>query len=374
MKKILALLLLLATSLSLCACSGQKEVADMPYTASISGTEYSGSFSGTVLKKLPQGEGTFSYANHHISLSYSGQWEAGAPVGVGILEFDGLVVEYNGNSYTGVYSGEAVAGVPNGNGSFTFLSDGGYLKYSGFWADGVFSGEGYLETDSYILHFSDGTARQGEYKGDTVDGEASGTGTFAAVNDEGVSYTYTGEWKNGIMNGYGVKKFDDPNYRTEKGNFENGNFAPTPLEYFSALGSPEYHLFRITDNASSFIEKYADVFVNNTIEGTDIEIDNNFTYKSFAKNPAKHGDKLIKIHGLYVVQIIEESRWGYDLTFCIVEDSSYNVYSVYMLGCAEDIYKGSYITLTALPLDYFTYKGVSGNNIWAMACAAVSIE
>ena len=44
------------------------------------------------------------------------------------------------------------------------------------------------------------------------------------------------------------------------------------------------------------------------------------------------------------------------------------------MGYWDNIYEGSYVTLTALPLDYFTYPNVSGTSIWAIACAGVRIN
>ena len=71
---------------------------------------------------------------------------------------------------------------------------------------------------------------------------------------------------------------------------------------------------------------------------------------------------------------MEDHYWGSDRTFCILQDSNYDVYYVNMYGFANDIYEGSWVTLTALPLDYFTYPSVSGSEVWAIACAGVKIE
>jgi len=131
--------------------------------------------------------------------------------------------------------------------------------------------------------------------------------------------------------------------------------------------------YELTEKAASFLEKHPDVFVNTSTEDADVEYEENFRYEAFAKNPAKFGDKLIKVSGLNVVQIFEHSGFGYDYTFCIAQDSAYNVYYFYMLGYAEDVYEGDRITLTALPLDYFTYPNTMDQDIWAIACAAVSM-
>lgn len=374
MKKTVILSLVIAIVICLCACGGPKEVTDLQYTTTVGSEEYIGLFTGTVIDKIPNGDGKFVFSDSSISIAYSGRWENGVLVGVGNLEYDGFVFEYNGDGYVGSYSGEAVNGIPNGNGTVDLKSNNSYLKYSGHWENGEISGKGYLESDRYVVRFLDGVELIGEYKGDILDGLASGFGIYATVNSDGIGYTYTGEWENGLYNGTGKIEFEEPYTTIFEGNYLNGLFSPTPLQFFVALGTYKDEEYEITKNATSFLGKYPEVFNNNTIEGTDIEFEENFKYEAFAKNPEKFGEKLIKIPKLSVVQIFEYSDWGYDYTFCIAQDSSYNVYYIYMLGYADDIYEGSRMTLTALPLDYFTYPNTAGNKIWAIACAAVSME
>ena len=96
--------------------------------------------------------------------------------------------------------------------------------------------------------------------------------------------------------------------------------------------------------------------------------------KAFAKNPGRFGSKLITVSGLKVVQIFENEYWGAEHTKIIAHDVNYNVYYVYLYGYCENVYENSYIQLTALPLDYFTYPNTSGKKIWAIACAGVMVE
>ena len=74
------------------------------------------------------------------------------------------------------------------------------------------------------------------------------------------------------------------------------------------------------------------------------------------------------------VQIFENEYWGAEHTNIIAHDVNYNVYYVYLYGYCENVYENSYIQLTALPLDYFTYPNTSGKKIWAIACAGVMVE
>ena len=106
----------------------------------------------------------------------------------------------------------------------------------------------------------------------------------------------------------------------------------------------------------------------------EIGYEENFQYKAFEKNPQKYGTKLITIPSLRVVQIFEYDYWGQEHSFIIAQDGSYNVYFINIYGYWENVFEGSYIKLTALPLDYFTYPNTSGQKIWAIACAGVRID
>lgn len=315
MRKAMIYFLATVVFLGLCACGGPKEVENMSYTANICGEDYSGLYTGTVIEKIPNGEGTF---------------------------------------------------VCN--------TDTGHINYSGSWEAGKLVGSGCLEMDSYVITYTDGKIREGEFKGETIDGIPSGIGMFTTENDAGEVYSYTGEWENGQFNGEGTVKFDNDAYFTQAGNYVNGDYLPTPLQYFTALGTRGNHKYDITEDAAAFIDDNSDIFLNNSIENNELEVDQYFKYEAFAKNPEKNGGKLIKLNWLTVVQIFEYSEWGYDRTFCIARDSSHRIYYINMIGVTDDIYEGSGITVIALPLDYFTYPNTLGEKIWAVACAAVSIE
>ncbi len=51
--------------------------------------------------------------------------------------------------------------------------------------------------------------RTGTYTGEMKDGLAHGEGTFSSTNDEGIQWTYTGAWENGMMSGLGSTKWTD---------------------------------------------------------------------------------------------------------------------------------------------------------------------
>ncbi len=103
-----------------------------------------------------------------------------------------------------VYVGEVSNGLPNGQGTFTWL-DG--AKYVGEFKDGKANGQG-------TFTFPDG----GKYVGEFKDDKYHGQGTFTWL-DGG---KYVGEWGNGGWNGHGTLTSS----ASEKyvGEFKNGNY------------------------------------------------------------------------------------------------------------------------------------------------------
>lgn len=66
------------------------------------------------------------------------------------------------------------------------------------------SSSSYIKNTKLTLTFSFGT-RTGTYTGDiNSQGTPNGTGTFVSKNDDGDSWTYTGDWVNGHWNGKGT--------------------------------------------------------------------------------------------------------------------------------------------------------------------------
>jgi len=304
--------------LCLTACGGPREVSDMPYSLDYEGETLEGTYTGTTVEDLPSGEGTFTCTDEDVTFEYTGTWEEGKMVGEGELEYSAYEMT----------SGEEV-------------------EYVGY------------------------------YVGSVVDGLPSGEGSYESVEEDEYTFVYKGEWKNGRFNGQGKALFDSDEHYDRIGNFENGDFRPTPAEYFVCRGTMDVQDYTVSDNALSFLEAYPDIFKNNTIEGTDVEIDSGFSYTAFAKNPAQYGDKLFAANNLRVVNITEVERYGGEYTHMILvreHSNGADVYYVNMYGFADGIYQGSYVTLTALPLDYFTYPNVENNAVWSIACAGVSVE
>lgn len=359
--------------LMLSACSsGPKEVTGMAYTAEVCGESFTGTYSGTILDDLPNGAGTFTYEGSKETLSYTGQWENGVITGTGELEYDGYVLEYNDTEYSGVYSGEAENGFPSGEGTYEGEKRDKYLVYEGGWKDGAFSGEGYLEANEYIVFMADDVKRTGEFEGEVLDGIPCGEASFTTQNGAGVTYTHKGQWTDGKCNGYGIRKFEDEDYRVMEGNYNDGKYTPSTPEFFTYLGTKKSASFGPSAKAAQFLADYSQIFLTNSIEGTDLEIDKSFKFAEFTKNPSVYGDKLISV-SMSVIQIWESSIEDISYTYCLGRAGNGNIYYMYMYNSAENILVNNWVKATILPLDYFTYETVSNTQQWAMAAAAVTI-
>lgn len=364
MKKFTVMFMALLLCICLCGCGGPKEVANQECTVTVLGHTFHGSYTGTIENKIPNGQGTFYFSDSKQHISYTGQWVNGLPSGEGKLESSGMVTEL-GNS------------APRSDMPVFFTTDahnGPYLDYSGEWYEGNISGHGNIRTNLYSIKFSNGIIRTGEYMGEMFNSLAEGTGTFSTINDEKVYYTYSGEWKNGLFNGYGEQKWNSDDSYANIGTFVDGNFTPTPLDFFVSKGTYPDKPYTISDNAKEFLIKHSEMFLTNEITDENIEYEEKFKYNTFGKNPENYGSKLLKLNNLKVVQIFEGESGGKDTTFIIATDGSYNVYYINMYGKLDGVYENSRIKITVLPLDYFTYPNVSGTKVWAIACAGVKIE
>lgn len=352
---------------------GTGKIKDKPITITLNGKEYTGTYEGEALGAIPQGQGAFQENGGEQPFKYEGNFQDGQPAGAGKVSPTQMTITWDEEEYLGEYEGEVVNGLPEGTGSFSYKEDEDYLEYEGGWKAGAMAGEGSLESNVITIHFSD-TDKEGTYKGDVLDGMPSGEGEFAAADSEGNAYSYKGEWKDGVYNGQGVKKTEEVDTYVLDGTFTNGEYTPTPLEAFIAQGSLPSAPYRMFDSTAAFIEEHEELFTANSKEGLESLIDTSFDYKKFAKNPEEYEPQLIKLDNLKIVQVHEQTAWGYNLTFARMTDSKDRVYSMLFLNEADGIYEGDKVTLYALPLDYYTYPNIYDTDIWAISLAGVYIE
>ena len=166
-----------------------------------------------------------------------------------------LTVEYDGKAYTGVYTGALAHMLPDGEGAFDGMDAAGErFGWDGGWQDGQPSGAGALTLEGCVVSV-EGEPSAGRYSGQAIDGVPEGEGEFTSADSEGVAYTYTGQWVSGKMSGQGTLRYAAENRFVRAGTFTDGVYTPTWMEAVEALGTCEAP-FELTDAQRSFIEQY----------------------------------------------------------------------------------------------------------------------
>lgn len=148
------------------------------------------------------GQGTIEYKD---CSSYEGEWNYDLKNGEGIFMYN----------YGGTYKGEFLDDKKHGHG-VEELSNG--FIYTGNYENDIFNGKGNLaaKDSSYIYlgDFKDGrihgigqeTVEDGIYEGQFKEGVRHGSGKFYTTH----GYKYTGGWKFGVKEGYGVEYLQSP--------------------------------------------------------------------------------------------------------------------------------------------------------------------
>jgi len=213
-----------------------------------------------------------------------------------------------------------------------------------------------------------------EYTGDVLNGLSDGNG-YCTIEKGNTVIEYMGGFSEAAFNGYGELVLRDENESyTIKGNFEDGGFAPTYSEVISNLSSvgQRYGEFVISDQVADFIDKNEQVFLDDTIEITDIK---EFSYKDFEKKRMQDEVGIVKLN--LVVNQIFEDEWIATKTFdsdrytsILATDNDYNYYVIYYWG-TNDLHSGDRMTVYAVPVTTSSFENVSGgltNNVVFIAC------
>lgn len=282
-----------------------------------------------------------------------------------------LPIKFQNETITGKYTGQLVDNIATAdNATFTYKDGDNYLNYTGPFKNGQFSGNGSLESNMYIVHFTD-LDRQGEYKGEVVDGVPKGNGTFTATNDENETYTYEGEWDNGIFNGYGKRTFEDSNYFTYEGTYVNGKFVPTKLEFLKYIGQDDPNNdfdvpYTMSDKTVEFIKNNDAIFPANNFESIKNLVDTSIEFKHLMKNIDDYSNKLIKFDKGYVSSISEGNAYGQDISVVQITSFGEGFYYVYYFGKLDNIFEGDNILIYGLPLGTTHFTNINNTTTQAI--------
>ena len=219
-KRFLPLAAALTILFALSACGGNATSAhDFTFT-SLSGNQYSGTYTGDWENGRPHGDGSFTGEGEKGQLTLVGSWTDGQPNGQ-------CGQTFNTGTSIKTYNGDYFYGEVRGTGDLRIEDlDGNLLRtYSGEFRDGNFSGEG--ETTYYYTEeqaAESGYARR-EYVGQFADGNPDGEGKWISYFTEeragslGVDYTiFSGQYSDGKANGnMELLRHSAEEYAAEKG-------------------------------------------------------------------------------------------------------------------------------------------------------------
>ena len=170
-----------------------------------------------------------------------------------------VTLAWNGTEYAGTYTGEVRHMTPEGQGTFIGRSAAGQTFFwDGAWSAGVPEGEGEM-TDERCRTSVEAAPCTGAYRGRAVSGIPEGEGSFSSVTAEGVPFTYTGGWKDGLPEGKGVLSYDADGYYTRTGTFTAGRFTPTWIQALETVGTWEPR-FTLTEAQRGFLEEHPELW------------------------------------------------------------------------------------------------------------------
>lgn len=219
--------------------------------------------------------------------------------------------------------------------------------------------------------------RDGVYTGEAIDGIPNGNGRFDSANPQGAKWYYEGEFTNGTFNGYGICVWPDSDSPKEEGQYVNGLYSPGTAELFEILSSISYQVpFTLADNSKSFIQDNQNIFpcktdedVSNAISMTNADIQ----YKNLSKNIANYTSNLFAAGNLTANQVFEQGIYGHNVTSIIASDNDYNRYIIFYDGSIE-VYDGDKIDVRGLPIANTSYENVGGGQTNVIALIGSIVE
>ena len=124
--------------------------------------------------------------------------------------------------------------------------------------------------------------------------------------------------------------------------------------------------FQLNEKAKQFLSEREDQFPITAESGTVTvdsgAVDTEFDYREVLKNPAKFGDRLITLSGVYLNQIFESKILddAYITELYVIDENKQVYYILYVGNALDGFLKGDFLTVYGLPLGTSFYDNVSG--------------
>ena len=293
-----------------------------------------------------------------VTMALAGCGQSVGKVNVEEVKNEACDISYQGRQISGTYTGETVDGKKEGQGTFVGSDSEHRFQYDGEWKKDEIAGKGSLWDDQHVMHFLD-KDRTGTYDGEVNYGEASGDGTFSAVNDDNVSYTYSGSFENGIFEGKGKLTYDAEDYFVQKGTFKDGEFDPDDKEMLIALGTGSTMPYQMTEQTGKFIDEHPELFPAASEDGCKEYLKD--ADDQLWEEPVLYQENLVKITGRKIGQVWNDTYWNHDVTTILTwdEDTGKTHYVIFPEK-REDLKEGDAVTYCALPVAKSKYKGKTG--------------
>lgn len=217
---------------------------------------------------------------------------------------------------------------------------------------------------------------EGQYTGQVLNGVPDGEGTFTAQNAEGVTWTYSGEFKNGQCHGKGEAIWDT-GWR-ECGTYTNGLFTPNTFELFDSLSEVGEPVYSISEGNQTFMESNLELFPAETEDAKasmNTFIQTDLTYPMMTKTLDGLEGKLYRCTSAQATQVFQDEIFGHTITTIICHDSDYNYYYICYDGVLPDVYDGTAFEFVGLPISASGFSNVGGgttNVIVLIACSVTT--
>lgn len=211
------------------------------------------------------------------------------------------------------------------------------------------------------------TERTGLYTGQLVDGVPNGQGKFETQNSAGEPWYYEGAFENGAFHGEGYCYWPESGQK-EAGHYENGLFAPTQPEFYASM-LENYSRYSFTDaitvsdTTTGMLKTYDGIFPAKTEDAKEQArglIDAGIEYKHLDKSLSGYLDKLIYFKNQPVLQTEEFNMWGHTVTRMLTMDPMSSKHHYVFYDGQIDIFDGDNITFASLPVAPASYDNVGG--------------